>query len=198
MIPAAPDEPSLLADILGRVRAHKGPEAELPGLYRVLGNAPAMLDAWIAFAWPLRLEARSPRGVRELLILRGAQLCDATYEWAHHVPMALDAGITVEQVRALEDWRRADGFDARERAALRLADEVCRGPGASAGCLRELAEAGFTDEERVELVLTASFYVCVARLLTSMAVDLEPGYERYLDAGACRLPPGFTADKLTD
>ena len=54
--------------------------------------------------------------------------------------------------------------------------------------------AGFTDEERVELVLTASFYVCVARVLASMAVDLEPGYERYLDAGACRLPPGFSAD----
>src|SRR5690606_2224319 len=144
MIPAAPEEPPALANVLARRRASKGPPAELPSLYRVLGNAPAMREAWIAFAWPLRLEACSPRRVRELLILRGAQLCDAAYEWAHHVPMALESGVTVEQVRALDDWRGAGCFDARERAALRLADGACGGPGASAGCLGGLAVAGRT------------------------------------------------------
>ena len=35
------------------------------------------------------------------------------------------------------------------------------------------------DAAVVELVLTASFYVCVSRFLQSMDVELEPGYEAY-------------------
>jgi alkylhydroperoxidase family enzyme len=106
-------------------------------------------------------------------------------------------GVDVARIRALEDWQRTDCFDRAERAVLRLADEVCGGTGASEGCIQDLKAAGFDDEQTVELVLTASFYACVARVLVSMAVDLESAYERYLDGGACRLPAGFTGDQPT-
>ena len=58
---------------------------------------------------------------------------------------------------------------------LRLADEVTRGPAASSGCIEALRQQAFSDSEIVELTLTASFYVCVARFLQSMDVDLEEG-----------------------
>ncbi len=38
-------------------------------------------------------EAKSPRALRELMILRGAQIMGADYEWTHHVPMARAAGV---------------------------------------------------------------------------------------------------------
>ena len=44
------------------------------GAYRSLGNAPAMLQGWVDFAWPLRNEARTSRRLRELIIMRVAQL----------------------------------------------------------------------------------------------------------------------------
>lgn len=191
MMPA--DSPALAA-IRAELRERAGPDYKLPNLYRVIGIAPQMLRAWLDFAWPLRLEAQSERRLRELMILRGAQVCEVRYEWAHHVPMALQAGVSLEQIRALGSWRQASCFDARERAVLRLAEELSGGPGASESCLAELRVAGFPEDQLVELVLTASFYVCVARFLASMAVELEPGYERYLDAGACRLPQDFAAE----
>jgi len=59
---------------------------------------------------------------------------------------------------------------------LRLAEEVTRGPGASAEAMAEL-QAHFDASAVVELTLTASFYVCVGRFLSSMRLELEPEYQ---------------------
>lgn len=174
MAPAEPGSGELKA-VLDRMRAARGPEFQLPNLYRVLGLAPPMIQAWVDFAWPLREKATSPRNIRELLILRGAQVSKTDYEWAHHVPFALESGVTQAQIDALEGWKASGLFNEPERAVLRLADEIARGPAASAECIEEL-KRHFTDPHVVELVLTASFYVCVTRFLKSMDVDLEPGF----------------------
>ncbi|MEZ5728270.1 MAG: carboxymuconolactone decarboxylase family protein [Burkholderiaceae bacterium] len=108
MIPAAPTHDATLAEVLARWREIRGNDAELPTLYRVLGNAPALFRGWVDFAWPLRSEPRSERRLREMLILREAQICNARYEWAHHVPMALQAGVTRAQIAALSHWAQAD------------------------------------------------------------------------------------------
>lgn len=147
----------------------------VPDLYRVMGNAPDMLRAWLDFAWPLRLNAKTTRRLRELMILRGALVSKTAYEWAHHVPMALAAGITQAEIDAIADGASVETFTAGEKAAIRLAEEVTRGPAASAECMEDL-KRHFTNEEIVELVLTASFYVCVGRFLKSMDIQLEPGF----------------------
>ena len=148
---------------------------KVPDLYRVMGNAPDMLRAWLDFAWPLRLNAKTTRRLRELMILRGAQVSKTAYEWAHHVPMALAAGIAQAEIDGLAEWRQVDTLSPDEKAAIWLAEEVTQGPAASAECMAELAKH-FNNEEIVELVLTASFYVCVGRFLKTMDVQLEPGY----------------------
>jgi alkylhydroperoxidase family enzyme len=172
MVPPEPDDPALRA-MYDEVRARG---IQLPNLYRVIGLAPPMLRAWLDFAWPLRLHAQTSRKIRELLILRGAQVSAASYEWAHHYKMALAAGVTQAQIDALSVWQESALFSAQEKAVLRLADEVTRGPGASSGCIEALKQQGFGAAEIVELTLTASFYVCVSRFLQSMDVDLEPGF----------------------
>lgn len=143
-----------------------------PNLYRLLGHAPAMLDAWTGLAWPLRNAATTPRALRELMILRGAQIMGADYEWTHHAPMARAAGVAQEKIEALSHWRATSLYSQAERAALRLADEITQGPGASAEAIDE-ARANFSDSEIVELVLTSSFYACVGRVLHSLDVPLE-------------------------
>lgn len=172
LLPAEPTDPALQT-IFAEVRARG---VDVPSLYRLIGHSPKLLRAWVDFAWPLRLEATTARSLRELLILRGAQVGRVDYEWAHHVPMALSAGVSQEQIDALADWRESALFDPRERAVLRLAEELTRGPGASPACVAAL-QAEFAPAEVVELVLTASFYVCVSRFLTTMQLDLEPDYE---------------------
>ena len=173
LLPQTPANPELAA-MFAEVRARG---VEVPNLYRVMGHAPAMLRAWLDFAWPLRLDPKTPRAVRELLILRGAQRSRVDYEWVHHVPMALAAGVPQAKIDALAGWPDSTLFDAAERAVLRLADEVADGPGASAGCVEEI-QRHFAESQVVELVLTASFYVCVGRFLRSMDVELEDKYAR--------------------
>lgn len=170
--------PAEVAAMFDEVRARGIP---VPNLYRVLANAPAMLRAWLDFAWALRLDARTPRPLRELLILRGAQLAEAEYEWAQHWTMALQAGLPEAKLTALADWRASPLFDAEERAVLRLADEVAAHEAASAECLAELNRL-FAPEAVIELTLTGAFYVCVAKFLKSMAIELEP------ERAAYRLP----------
>jgi len=171
MVSPKPEEPAL-KKMFDEVRARG---TALPNLYRVIGIAPPMLRAWLDFAWPLRMQAKTPRRLRELLILRGAQIAGARYEWVHHKSMALAAGVTQAQIDVLEAWEQSELFGAQEQAVLRLAEEVTRGPAASAACIQALKQQGFSDAEVVELTLTASFYVCVARFLQSMDVDLEEG-----------------------
>lgn len=155
-------------------RELRGRGIEVSNLYRTLGNAPAMLRAWLDFAWPLRLDATTPRALRELVILRGATASRTEYEWVHHVKMAAAAGVSPERIEAVKAWQRSPLFTAAERASLRLADEVTLGDGASEDCIAQL-RGHFSDSEVTELLLTACFYVCVSRFLKSAGVELEAG-----------------------
>lgn len=79
------------------------------------------------------------------------------------------------QIDALADWRGCAELDGQECAALALGKEVTRGPGASAQTLVALRAAGFDDDEAlVERVLTASFHVCVGRVLRSLTSRTNP------------------------
>jgi AhpD family alkylhydroperoxidase len=154
--------------VLGRGRS-------LPNLYRTLAHAPAMLEAWTNFAWPLRTECRAPRALRELVILRAAHLSGSDYEWAHHVPMARESGVTEQQLECLPAWRQASCFDPLQRATLDVVDCIVGDghvPDEPFDRLRQLVD----EQQLVEIVLTASFYVCVARVLAALNVELEPEY----------------------
>lgn len=145
-------------------------------LYRALAHAPALLRAYSGLATALRYEARTPRSLRELGILRTAQLVGSEYEWSHHVPMGRAAGVSEAQIAALERWRESEEFDAGERALLRCAEEVHE-------CA--LSDAAFAELERhfeapeiVELLLVLSFYQAVARLIDAFGLEVEPEYRR--------------------
>lgn len=171
LLPSEPTDPDLAA-MFAEVRARG---IEVPHLYRVIGHAPKMLRGWLDFAWPLRLDAKVPRALREILILRIAQRSGVLYEWSHHVPMAVVAGVPKAKLDALPDGAAAPVFDADERLLLALADEIVDGPGASAATVAALRER-FGEDGVVELVLTASFYVCVGRFLRSMDIEPEPDH----------------------
>src|SRR5205807_4745552 len=98
-----------------------------PNLYRALGNQPKLVAAWAEFSRVLRYDARTPRALRELVILRGAQRMRSQHEWAQHLPMAREAGVRKAQIAALARWRSSEEFDPRERAALALAEAVTAG-----------------------------------------------------------------------
>src|ERR671928_261415 len=82
-----------------------------PNLYRGLGNHPALVAAWTEFSKMLRYDTRTPRALRELVILRGAQLMRSEYEWAQHLPMARKAGVSEAQIKELASWKTSSQFN---------------------------------------------------------------------------------------
>lgn len=148
-----------------------------PNLYRCLANHPKLVAAWTEFARTLRHESNTPRALRELLILRGAQLMGSEYEWAQHLRMARNSGVREEQIAALAAWRTSMEFDAREKAALALAEAVTQGR--VGDDVYQEARRHFDEQDYVELSLTAAFYAMVGRMLDAMGVQLEPEFRGY-------------------
>ena len=144
-------------------------------LYRVLANSPKMLRAYAGLSQPLRYEAETPRPLRELLILRTAQLTASRYEWAHHRTMAAAAGVSDEQVAELATRRTSEHFDERERAALRCAEEI-HDIALSDEALEALRDA-VGDSASVELILLVAFYQAVARMIQAFGLEIEPEYQ---------------------
>ena len=105
------------------------------------------------------------------MILRTAQVARSEYEWAHHLGMARNAGVSEEKIAALAGWRAAKAFDAKERAALALTEAVMACNVSDA--IHAEVKAHFSDAEYVELSLIASFYAMVARMLDAMRVELD-------------------------
>jgi alkylhydroperoxidase family enzyme len=143
-----------------------------PNLYRCLANHPRLVAAWSEFSKALRHDTRTPRALRELVILRGAQLMRSEYEWAQHLKMARKAGVREAQIAALPKWKSSAEFDAKEKAALALAEDVTQGRVSDAVYAEAMRH--FDQHDYVELSITAAFYAMVGRMLDAMGVQLEP------------------------
>ena len=87
-----------------RIRELNG---EFLNLYRVLGHHAKLLSAWIEFAYTLRRDCTTTRSLRELMILRGAQLEGSAYEWHQHRRWARQQGVPPEQIEDLFFWRES-------------------------------------------------------------------------------------------
>jgi alkylhydroperoxidase family enzyme len=169
-VPLADFEPGLkkrLADLWGTP----------PNLYRCLANHPALVAAWTEFSKMLRHDTRTPRALRELVILRGGQLMRSEYEWAQHLPMARKSGVREAQIAALANWRTSAEFDEREKAALELAEAVTNGRVSDEAYAR--ARRHFDEHDYVELAAVAAFYAMVGRMLDAMGVPLDEDVRNY-------------------
>ena len=148
-----------------------------PNLYRALGNHPELVAAWAEFSKTLRHDTRTPRALRELVILRGAQAMRSEYEWAQHLAMARKAGVPEAKIENLASWRTSSEFSEQEKAALALAEAVTEGRVSDEVYAR--AKKHFDDHDYVELALVAAFYAMVGRMIDAMGVELEPEMKNY-------------------
>jgi len=146
-------------------------------LYRALGNQPALVAAWTEFFSALRHESSTPRALREVMILRTAQIARSEYEWAHHLGMARKAGVSEEKIAALAGWRASRLFDEKERAVLSLTEAVMACNVTDEVCAE--VKRHFGDGEYVELCMTAAAYAMVSRMLDAICVELDESVREY-------------------
>lgn len=153
--------------------------ATILNLHRALGNSPTTLRSVLRLGTSLLGFGQLPPNLRELAILRIAQMTGADYEWAHHVPLAKQAGVSEEQIKLLKEWEAHDCFDDRDRALLLYVETVTRDvtvPGdVFNGARAYLSEGGI-----VELTLVCGYWGMAARILRALEIDVEPEFQQYL------------------
>lgn len=153
------------------IRQHGGK----PGnMHRHGANAPKVFRSAVQLAYSLRYGTKTPRPYRELMILRALQIeGGADYEITAHKRMALQCGLTPEQIGAISDWRSSTLFDEKQKAVLSLA-EALPGEAGPSDAVFAVVSSHFTPEEIVELTLTGGFYVMTARLTKVGRTPVEP------------------------
>jgi 4-carboxymuconolactone decarboxylase len=163
-----------LAGIYERVNKSVG---AVPTMYQVLGNSPEILDGWIGLGWSLRTASAADPGLLELVVMRVAQLSDSEYVWRSHWRLALKSGTDEAKLHALGRWPECDLFTGSERAVLALTDALTQDVAVPDDVWSEVG-ARFDDEQLVVLVMTISWYCCVARFAAGLQVPLEEQHAR--------------------
>ncbi|KAI0012705.1 AhpD-like protein [Xylariaceae sp. FL0662B] len=177
--PASPAE----AEIIARIAARRAPRPLQP-LDLALLHAPAVADGWNGFLGAIRTGTGAvPAAARELAICRVAVVNGAWYEWGHHAPLALAAGVghaALALVRRSggedlvdsvgEEERVAAGLDDRLWAVLRYADQMTRRVRVEDKVFEALRRACASEREVVEVTAIVAAYNCVSRFLVALDV----------------------------
>src|SRR5258705_1262966 len=67
-------------------------------IYATLVRHPDLFEVWLPFCQRLLRQSIFADRECELIILRTAWRCGAVYEWRHHTPRGVRAGLTADQV----------------------------------------------------------------------------------------------------
>jgi len=134
--------------------------------YPALSTAYHHLIGHVLFATTLTVRQR------ELIILRVAHLRDATYEWAQHVFMAGEAGLTPEEVARVRAGGEAEGWASLERALLGAVDDLiadARIGETNYGVL----SAKLDTQQIMDVVFTVGAYETLAMAMRTFDLELD-------------------------
>ncbi|HNS18275.1 MAG TPA: carboxymuconolactone decarboxylase family protein [Bacteroidales bacterium] len=130
------------------------------------------LDYWVTSKLRMGLTVRE----QELVILRMAVHYRCNYVWKHHIPVALEFGVTEGLLEAVKAFPLPSGFSAREEALLNLTDELMTE--------RDIRDEVFVkyrnqlrDSELVDLISLVSQYVLFSLVNNALRVQVEPSLE---------------------
>jgi 4-carboxymuconolactone decarboxylase len=144
-------------------------------LFRMLGHADTTFSHYVRFAASILTDLELDPKLRELAILQVARQTGAHYEWVQHVAIGRHVGLSDEQVAAVSsgEIETAPALSAIERAVLDFAAETVSTPRVSDATFAAVREQ-LSPREIVELLLTIGNYLMLARLMTTLEIEIDP------------------------
>ncbi len=141
-------------------------------LFKAMAHCPDIGRQVLYLGEAILRKGRLPPQLRELAILRVGHLNHARYEITQHIPIGRRAGLTDEQIEALPDWSDSSHFNPQEQAVLQFTDEITQNIHVSEETF-QTAGAFLSEEQLVELTITAGYYGMVCRVLETLHIELE-------------------------
>ncbi|MDV8070571.1 carboxymuconolactone decarboxylase family protein [Rhodococcus sp. IEGM 1366] len=153
--------------IADRLRTRRG--GHLTPLDDALLHSEPFADGWNSLLAAVRSQMNLPGDLRELAISRVADLNDADYVWHAHVPLALNEGLTVEQVAALREGADTAPLTELQLLVRTYTDAMTRTISVSDE-LSDRIHALLGTEQFVELTGTIAAYNMVSRFLVALDI----------------------------
>ena len=148
-------------------------------LARLLAHGTTVFLPFMEFAKAVFAKLDIPPREREIIALAVQHLERSKYEWAQHVEIAEDMGISRDKINAIDDGRfNAPVFNGREIAILAFTRQVVR-----AGRVDDYAfgalSAFYSSRQIVETIYTIGCYMMVVRVseVAEIEVDAVHGAE---------------------
>ncbi|HTQ18682.1 carboxymuconolactone decarboxylase family protein [Mycobacterium sp.] len=137
-----------------------------------LAHHPALAKAFFTLnGHLLRATSLHPRQ-RELVIMRMAVLRQCSYEWAQHVFLARDAGLTDVEIAWIAWGPDAPFWDGRDASVLRAVGELDRG-----GVITDETWAALVEhldaQQILDIIFTAGAYATIAWMVQSLGIELD-------------------------
>ncbi len=107
---------------------------------------------------------------RELLVLRVAWLREAHYEWAQHVIIAQNCGVTDEEILRVGQGEEASDWSARDKLLMAAVEELFDGARISDTTWDGLGEY-YSEQELMEVVVTVGAYDLMAMAFNSFGLQ---------------------------
>lgn len=153
-------------ELSDRIIAERG---SILHLYQMLMHSGPIAEGWLKYLTAVRQKTSLSGAMRELIIMRVALLNKAPYEAEQHAPIALDEGVTQNQLDALETWEASTDFDEKERAVLAYTDSMTREIHVPDKTFAEIKRL-YNNEQIVEITATVAAYNMVSRFLEALQI----------------------------
>lgn len=153
-------------ELSDRIIAERG---SILHLYQMLMHSGPIAEGWLKYLTAVRQKTSLSGAMRELIIMRVALLNKAPYEAEQHAPIALDEGVTQNQLDALEAWEASTVFDEKERAVLAYTDSMTREIHVPDKTFAEINRL-YNNEQIVEITATVAAYNMVSRFLEALQI----------------------------
>lgn len=165
------DRPEKTEEMLRELRGDNpdGPDANL---FATFAHHPRLMKRWLPFGFKLLYKGELSDRDRELLILRTAWNCQVLYEWAHHIPIAKEAGLGDAGIAHAAAGPDAPGLSADDATLLRAADELLADKRISDATWATLA-ARYTEAQLIEVCMVVGHYQMLGMVVRSLGIEVE-------------------------
>lgn len=154
----------------------------LGGPYNPLLRSPVMGQRMFDLLYYLRWNSSMPLRLNEFAILIIGRQWRSQVEWFAHAPLAIKAGLSPDVVADLKAQKRPANMKEDEAVVYDLLTEVTATHQVSDATYAR-AKALFSEQQLVDLTMTAGTYVSLALMMAVVQEGLPPGKEAAFKAG---------------
>jgi AhpD family alkylhydroperoxidase len=145
----------------------------VPNMFKVLAHAPGIAQGVAGFLKPLLSDGALRAWYKELVAVRISSLHESQYAIRAHAASAKKKGASDEQIAGVKDFESGP-YSEKEKMGFRLADRLHRGPREVDDAFYSELRKHFSEEEVIELFLTAAAFEMFPRFIDGLRIPVTP------------------------